>query len=170
MTAPSADRARVTTFVAVSPLDAFEVFTEETDLWWGKGPRYRGPQHPNGTLRFDPPGPGGRLVETFEEDVFEIGRVLVWEPGARLVFQWRARNFAPGEITEVDVRFEPTFGGTRVVLEHRGWDAIRPDHPARHGQDGPATVARIGLWWGDLVTRLRLHAARSRPGWTPPGA
>ncbi|MCY1040419.1 hypothetical protein OV208_03720 [Corallococcus sp. bb12-1] len=31
----SADRARVTTFVAVSPLDTFEVFTQEIDAWWG---------------------------------------------------------------------------------------------------------------------------------------
>lgn len=159
----SADRARVTTFVAVSPLDAFEVFTEETDLWWGKSPRYRGLQNPSGVLRFDPPGPTGRLVESFEDHVFEIGRVLVWEPGARLVFQWRASNFAPGETTEVDVRFEPTFGGTRVVLEHRGWDAIRGDHPVRHGQDGPGTVAVIGRWWGDLVTRYRHHVAQVRP-------
>ncbi|RUO93798.1 activator of HSP90 ATPase [Corallococcus sp. AB018] len=158
----TADRARVTTFVAVSPLDAFEVFTEETDLWWKKGPRYRGLQNPRGVLRFEPPGPGGRLLESFENDIYEIGRVLVWEPGARLVFQWRASNFSPGETTEVDVRFEPTFGGTRVVLEHRGWDAIRMDHPVRHGQDGAATVATIGLWWGDLVTRYRLHAARPR--------
>ncbi|RKG72622.1 SRPBCC domain-containing protein [Corallococcus terminator] len=159
----SADRARVTTFVAVSPLDAFEVFTQETDLWWGKGPRHRALHASNGTLRFEPPGPGGRLLETSETEVFEIGRVLVWEPGARLVFQWRASNFAPDETTEVEVRFEPSFGGTRVVLEHRGWDSIRPDHPVRHGLDGPATVGMIGRWWGDLVTRFRLHAARPLP-------
>ncbi|RYZ41965.1 MAG: activator of HSP90 ATPase [Myxococcaceae bacterium] len=160
---PSADRARVTTFVAVSPLDAFEVFTQETDAWWIKGPRYRGLHSPQGVLRFEPPGPDGRLLETSETEVLEIGRVLVWEPGARLVFQWRASNFAPGETTEVEVRFEPSFGGTRVVLEHRGWDSIRMDHPVRHGMDGPTTVARMGRWWGDLVTRFRLRAARPHP-------
>jgi uncharacterized protein YndB with AHSA1/START domain len=158
----SADRARVTTFVAVSPLDAFEVFTEETDLWWHRGPRYRGLHNPRGMLRFEPAGPGGRLLESVDAEVHEIGRVLEWEPGARLVFQWRASNFAPHEVTEVDIRFEPTFGGTRVVLEHRGWDALRPDHPVRHGKDGPATVASIGRWWGDLLTGFRLHAARAQ--------
>ncbi|RKH06981.1 activator of HSP90 ATPase [Corallococcus sp. CA053C] len=165
----SADRARVTTFVAVSPLDAFEVFTQETDVWWARGPRYRGLAAPQGVLRFDPPGPGGRLLETSDTEVFEIGRVLVWEPGARLVFQWRASNFAPGELTEVEVRFEPGFGGTRVVLEHRGWDTIRADHPVRHGEDGPTTIGRMGRWWGDLVTRFRLHAARVHPPRETPG-
>ncbi|RKH55669.1 SRPBCC domain-containing protein [Corallococcus llansteffanensis] len=160
----SADRARVTTFVAVSPLDAFEVFTQETDVWWSRGPRYRALQVPRGVLRFDPPGPGGRLLESSDTEEFEIGRVLVWEPGARLVFQWRASNFAPDELTEVEVRFESSFGGTRVVLEHRGWDSIRADHPVRHGEDGPTTVGRLGRWWGELVTRFRLHATRVRPG------
>jgi len=33
--------ARATTFVAVDPADAFEVFTSEIDQWWGRGPRFR---------------------------------------------------------------------------------------------------------------------------------
>lgn len=159
-----ADRARVTTFVAVDPGLAFEVFTEETDLWWRRGQRYRFGEGRDGNLRFEG-GAGGRLVEDFGNGArFEVGRVLVWEPGARLVFEWRGRNFAPGEITEVEVCFEPASGGTRVTLEHRGWDALRPDHPARHGLGGTAFTAMIGLWWGDLATSLRTHAARAHAG------
>ncbi|MCY1016237.1 SRPBCC domain-containing protein [Pyxidicoccus sp. MSG2] len=160
----SADRARVTTFVAVSPLDAFEVFTQETDLWWKKGPRFRFGGARNGVLRFEGRA-GGRLFESFDdadERAFEVGRVLVWEPGARLVFEWRARAFVPGEITEVEVRFEEASGGTRVTLEHRGWDALSPTHPVRHGQDGPTFIASTGLWWGELATSFRLHATRTR--------
>ena len=33
------DAVRVMTYVAVAPLDAFEVFTDESDLWWGTAPR-----------------------------------------------------------------------------------------------------------------------------------
>src|SRR4029453_10334200 len=40
------------------------------------------------------------------------GRVRVWEPPARLVFEWRAVNFAPEEKTEVEVTFEARTGGT----------------------------------------------------------
>jgi uncharacterized protein YndB with AHSA1/START domain len=103
---------------------------------------------------------GGRLFEAFSDDpgdVFEVGRVLAWEPGERLVLEWRLTNFAPGERTEVEVRFEAEDGGTRVTIEHRGGSALRPDHPARHGMDGAATVERVALFWGELVRGMRLH-------------
>jgi activator of HSP90 ATPase len=156
----AADCVKVTTFVEVAPEDAFEVFTRETDLWWRRSPRYRTTADKRGTLRFEP-GVGGRLVEAFDDgEVFEIGRVLVWEPASRLVLEWRLRNFARDEKTEVSIRFEPHDGGTRVTLEHRGWAAIREDHPARHGLTGPAFIAMIGLWWGELTTGLRTHAGK----------
>jgi len=103
---------------------------------------------------------GGRLFEAFDggpADVFEVGRVLVWEPGARLVLEWRLINFAPGERTESRC-CSSRDGGTRVTVEHRGWSAIREDHPARHGLDGPAFIAMIGLWWGELMVSMRGHA------------
>ena len=124
--------ARVTTFVRLDPREAFEVFTSEIDSWWRRGPRYR--IGGEGTLRFEG-GAGGRLVEAVPGGgpEFEIGRVLAWEPGARLAFEWRARNFAPGEVTQVEVRFERAERGTSVVLEHRGWEAIAARHPVRPG-------------------------------------
>jgi uncharacterized protein YndB with AHSA1/START domain len=156
------DRARVTTFVRVDPATAFEVFTAETDLWWKRGPRYRFGGARRGTLRFEA-GPDGRLFEAFDEgEVFEVGRVRVWEPGARLVFEWRIRNFQPGERTEVEVLFEAAEGGTRVIVEHRGFSALPKDHPVRHGLTGSAFTAMIGLWWGDLATGLRAYVA-NRP-------
>ncbi len=156
----TADRVKVTTFVQVPPELAFEVFTTEVDLWWRRGPKYRTSGARSGALRFEP-GVGGRLVEAFEDGVvFEIGRFLSWEPAERLVLEWRARNFARDERTEVEVRFEPARGGTRVTIEHSGWAAIREDHPARHGLGGGAFIAMIGRWWGELATSLREHAAK----------
>jgi uncharacterized protein YndB with AHSA1/START domain len=148
--------ARVTTFVAVAPRDAFEVFTDEIDRWWGQGPRYRAPRGA-GVLSFRG-GANRALVETYADGaVREIGRVLVWQPSERLVFEWRNSNFAPREVTEVEVVFEARNGGTRVTLEHRGWDALPKDHPARHGEiDDAVVVARIGSWWGQLLTYFRL--------------
>ena len=55
------DRARASTFVAVEPLETFEVFTSEIDLWWGRGPRFRFGGKRRGTLTFEP-GVGGRLL------------------------------------------------------------------------------------------------------------
>ena len=114
-----------------------------------------------GTLRFEPRA-GGRLLEIYADaadEPFEVGRVLVWAPGERLVFEWRQGCFAAAETTQVEVRFEPASRGTRVTLEHRGWDALRPDHPARQGFSGEALLGMLGLRWADALTTFRAHAA-----------
>jgi hypothetical protein len=155
-------RITASTVVAVDPETAFEVFTGEIDAWWGRGPRFRWKPHRGGTLRFEP-GVGGRLVEVYDEaagDLFEVGRVLVWENPSRLVFEFRARNFEPDQVTEVEVSFERVEQGTRVTVEHRGWDALPPDHPARHGLEGPAFTSMMGLWWGDLLVANGAYASR----------
>src|SRR5262245_39186169 len=89
---PSGDQATVSVCVAVGPADAFAVFTEETDLWWRRGVKYRVAGRRPGTLYFEP-GVGGRLLESFETEkgthVYETGRVTVWEPPRRLVVKWR---------------------------------------------------------------------------------
>ncbi len=167
MSAPNAvgpgDQATVTVSVAVSPERAFKVFTEEINLWWRRGRRFRNAGADHGIICVEP-GPGGRLFESFDtadgEKVVEIGRTRLWDPPHRLVFEWRNSNFAPAEKTEVEVRFEPSASGTRVTVVHRGWSALRPDHPARHGLQGASFVRMIGLWWGDLMSALRLHAAQ----------
>jgi hypothetical protein len=156
------DCARATVFVKVTPEVAFDVFTREIDLWWRRGPRFRNSGRHAGTLTFEP-GVGGRLFETFDADgtpqTVVVGTVTVWEPAARLQFDWRNRNFAPHERTEVEVRFVATPGGTQVSVEHRGWSTLPPDHPARHGQEVERFIAGIALYWGDLLTSLREHVA-----------
>src|SRR5262249_31100479 len=103
----------------------------------------------------------GMLLETYGEgEPFMIGRVLVWEPARRLVFEWRQEGFAPGERTEVEVQFEPALRGTRVTIEHRGWDAFAASHPARHGYTGSAFTGMIGLRWGDALTAFRQATSR----------
>ena len=87
----------------------------------------------------------------------------------RLVFEFRARSFEPGQVTEVEVRFEGVDlegvdregvgQGTRVTVEHRGWDALGAGHPVRHGLAGTAFTDMMGVWWGDLLAALRRAAA-----------
>lgn len=156
------DEANVSVSVAVDPALAFTIFTEEIDQWWRRGPRYRAAGSRRGIIRIEPEV-GGRLFESFETDagvrVIETGRVLAWEPPRRLVFEWRATNFAADEKTEVEVSFTPQEGGTLVRVTHRGWSALRPDHPVRHGQPSAAFLRGMGLWWGALMTALREHVA-----------
>lgn len=158
---PAGDRARVTVGVAVRPHDAFRLFTEEIELWWRRGPRFRNAPGDTGLIALEP-RLDGRVFESYrvgaQEQVIEIGRIRVWDPPHRLLFDWRARNFAPAERTEVEVLFEPTATGTRVTVTHSGWAALRPDHPVRHGKVGAEHSREVGLWWGALLSALRVHA------------
>jgi len=127
----SRDVATAIVEVAVDPPTAFEVFTEEVAAWW----------RASESLRFEA-GVGGRVLALTGAKVaepVEIGRILVWEPGPRLAFSYRGD-------TEVEVRFEPSDGGTRVVVEHRGFDR----DPAAHKTDDD---------WAALLDRF---AERSR--------
>lgn len=157
------DSASASVFVAVAPDVAFEVFTNEIDLWWRTGVRFRIAGKRRGQLALEP-RLGGRLFETFEvptgSHTFDVGRVTAWDPPAGLDLEWRASNFAPDEKTFVTVRFEPSNGGTRVTVRHSGWSALRADHPVRHGEASAAFLRTMGLWWGDLLTSLRLHVAK----------
>lgn len=157
------DQARVTVAVAVPPALAFEIFTQEIDLWWRRGPQYRQLGGERALMAIEP-RTGGRVFEQAGPDgpVRDVGRVLVWQPPERLVFEWRAANFAPAERTEVEVRFEPATAGTLVTVTHRGWAAVRADHPVRHGQPVPAFIARMGRWWGALLMAYRAQARLPR--------
>ena len=109
----------------------------------------------DGTLSFEP-GENGRLITTLANGkTFEIGRVLAWEPGKRLLFEWRQATFTKDQTTEVEVRFEPMGEETRVSIEHRGWDTIPQDHVARHGFPEHTTLQRAGEWWRASLTKLR---------------
>lgn len=156
------DQAEASVSVAVDPAATFDLFTRETDLWWRRGLRFRAGGRTPGALHFER-RVGGRLFEVTSEAgpcLVELGRITVWEPPSRLVFEWRNVNFAPEEKTEVEVSFEAIHGGTRVTVIHRGWASLRRDHPARHGKDTASFIRMIGLWWGELLSALREHAAR----------
>lgn len=150
------DAVVVSVDVAVDPEAAFDVFTREIDSWWKTGPRYRFIAPWNGQMRFEP-GVGGRLLEVCDLATFEVGKVLIWQPGKRLVFAWVLPNFDAGQSTEVEVRFEKSSGGTRVTLEHRGWDSLPEDAPARHGRIGSDFILMIGSNWASLLDFARKY-------------
>lgn len=159
MTKPAQEeRVVVTTFVEVSPHDAFEVFTREIDLWWKRTPRYRRMPGQKGTLAFEGEPPA-RLVENGASTVV-LGRVLAWEAGKRVAFEWQGGELTAADRTEVEVRFEAHRTGTRVTLEHRGLSSLPAKHPARHGFSGEAFEAMFGYFWADALTGYRLRVAR----------
>ena len=59
----------------------------------------------------------------------------------------------------VEVVFATAGDGTLVTVRHRGFAALRKDHPTRHGLDDVAFARSLGLWWGDQLGSLREFAA-----------
>jgi uncharacterized protein YndB with AHSA1/START domain len=134
--------------VAVDPAAAFEIFTDEIGRWWRPGPLNWNYADRAIGMRIEP-GVAGRWIEVHDDSTgegFEHGRVLVWEPGRRLVLRYEDRGHDI-DGTEVEVRFEPVEGGTRVTLEHRGWDRVAADLAARKVQIKRWGWANILGWY-----------------------
>jgi uncharacterized protein YndB with AHSA1/START domain len=147
--------------VPADPARTFEAFTNEIGLWWRPDPLFQITTQGDGKLAFEP-GVGGRLMTHLNNgEIFEIGRISVWEPGSRLVFSWRQASFSTGQSTEVEVRFEALGEETRVSIEHRAWDTIPREHVARHGFPEPITLRRAADWWRGSLLALRRSIARA---------
>src|SRR5260370_19199336 len=68
-------------------------------------------------------GTNGRVVQ----GELEVGGVVSWKLGERVVLQWHQADWKTEELTEVELRLEPADGGRRVTLEHRGWGGLIGD-------------------------------------------
>jgi uncharacterized protein YndB with AHSA1/START domain len=133
----------------------FEAFTREIHLWWRPHPMFLFSRRTDGQLAIEPEL-GGRFTETYADGTaFEIGRVTIWEPGARLTLGWRQASFADGQVTEVDIRFETVGAETRVTVEHRGWDSVPAAHVARHGMPDVLFLQRHGQYWQALLAAFK---------------
>ncbi|MFZ5617475.1 MAG: SRPBCC domain-containing protein [Pseudomonadota bacterium] len=140
--------------VKSSPGRAFEAFTEEIGAWWRPNPLFQLTPHGDGVLRFEP-GEGGRLIATLANGrEFEVGRIIVWKPGERLVMTWRHASFTPDMATEIEARFEAVGDETRVTIEHRGWDRVPQDHAARHTFPLDVFQMRLAEHWRVLLRSM----------------
>jgi uncharacterized protein YndB with AHSA1/START domain len=161
VTPPRGDFVKASVSVRLPRERVFQLFTHEIDRWWLRGPQFRNAGTNRGIVCIEP-AVDGRVFESWSdatgEHVFEIGRVQLWQPPERFEFTWRNSVFTPEEVTLVEVQFESSGDGTTVTVIHRGWSAIRADHPARHGAAVAAFQRSLGLWWGEQLRALRsLH-------------
>jgi hypothetical protein len=109
---------RKTAVVDATPETAFETFTRRMESWWPTG-SHRVFEEESSVVFEE--RVGGRVYERAHHgEEVDWADVLVWEPPERFVLRWRV-NPKRGP-TEVEVRFAPENGGTRVDLEHRGWE------------------------------------------------
>jgi len=140
--------------VRATPERAFQAFVGEIGAWWRPNGLFQTTPRAPGVLAFEA-GEGGRLIETLANGkVFEIGRILAWEPPERLVFSWRQANFPPDLATEVEVTFQAVGAETRVSVEHRGFARVPVDSAARHGFPDAALLLRLAEWWQGLLGSL----------------
>jgi hypothetical protein len=114
---------RKSVVVNVAPTLAFEIFTGGIDTWWPKSHSMGGA--PFKTSRIEPFEGGRWYAEREDGSEFSIARVLVWEPGRRVVFGWEItagwkRDAANPSVLEVN--FIADGAATRVELEHRDFD------------------------------------------------
>ncbi len=98
----------------------------------------------------------GRLVERAVDGTESVwGEVLAWEPPHRLVLTWHPGGDAT-VASEVEVRFAPDGDGTRVELEHRGWEPFGAEAASvRRRYVGPGA-------WGHVLDHFA-DVAEPRP-------
>ena len=114
---------RLTIDVDCAPEHAFAVWTERFSLWWPA----------DHTVTGDPdlvalePRLGGRIYERGPDgSEHDWGEVTTWEPPRRLGYLWHLMRDR-ADATEVEIAFRAHETGTRVEIEHRGWERLGAD-------------------------------------------
>jgi uncharacterized protein YndB with AHSA1/START domain len=137
---------------------AWRVFTEQMATWWPLAMYKIG--NAAAVDAVIEPRVGGRWYERGEDgSTCDWGRVLAWEPYARLVLTWDITadwQYDPALQTEIEVRFiAEGEAGTRVELEHRRLD--------RYGdrRDEMRTVFDETGDWGRLLAAFAQTAMTS---------
>lgn len=142
--------------VALAPEAAFELFTERFGDWWPRDSHHIS-DTPTATAVLEA-REGGRLYERAEDDSEQDwGYVRELERPERLLLAWHLTpewtfDPEPARATEVEVTFAPDGNGTRVTLEHRGFEV--------HGDAGPGMRESVGSegGWPQLLERYRSTA------------
>jgi uncharacterized protein YndB with AHSA1/START domain len=135
--------------VECPPQIAFRIFCETIGEWWPKGSSF------NGKVLIDmiiEGRIGGRFFERYAGGTeYEIGRVIEYEPPGRVSFTWRAPSW--DYATQVQIRFAAEDSGTRVELEHSGWD---------QAENICETKESYEQGWDLVLDRYRLRAQSCR--------
>ena len=123
------EAVRKTVTVDCTVEEAFRIFTADASTWW---PTETHSIHGRtvGEVVFEE-REGGEVYEVAENgEKGHWATVIAWDPPNRLLLEWNILE-REGDVTEVEVRFTPESGGTRVDLEHRGWEHVRVDGAAK---------------------------------------
>ncbi|HYD50983.1 MAG TPA: SRPBCC family protein [Gemmatimonadaceae bacterium] len=120
------DSIRLAQTIARPPAEAFALFTEGLGRWWPR--EYTWGQEALEAIGMEP-RPGGLCFERGPHGFrCDWGRVVAWEPPARVAFTWQISPRRepvpdPARASRVEVRFEAVGdAATRVTLVHDGFE------------------------------------------------
>ncbi len=118
--------------VPSDPERAFHLFTAGMGSWWPVG------DYSRAVSEFENEGVdvtrlefqarmGGEILEHLSNGrILPWGEVIAWHPPRSVMMAWRPHS-QPEPPTEVEVTFTTRGSGTRVDLEHRGWERLSED-------------------------------------------
>lgn len=145
--------------VPVPPETAFDLYVKRP-----------GRRHPADGRSGDPlsivyePFVGGRWYEVDHEGrEYDWGRIAVWDPPRRLTLAWMvgansgswAYDPDPAHASRADITFEPVADGTRVRVEHTGFE--------KHGRAADRIRRGVDGGWAEDLTDLRRAADAVAP-------
>jgi uncharacterized protein YndB with AHSA1/START domain len=130
MQATETEAIRKSVTVPIPVEKAFRLFTDGANSWWPVASHSIGGEEVE-SVTFDP---DGKRVYEHHADGTERdwADITAWEPPSRFRLNWRVNPEKIG--TEVEVQFTADGDGTRVDLEHRGWENCGPGE--RSSYDG----------------------------------
>ena len=138
-----------------SPEDAFQLFTERIGDWWPVEHYSRTVDEGNLDVKVErmvfEPREGGRIYEVASDGTEgDWATILAYEPPERVVLAWKP-NDEDHPPTEVEIRFTADGTGTRVDLEHRGWETI--------GDRAEGSRGSYSAGWDEVLDRFAIAAA-----------
>jgi uncharacterized protein YndB with AHSA1/START domain len=138
-----------------APADAFRLFTQHIGDWWPAEHHSRAADGEYGDVKVEAvvfePQQGGRVYEVASDgSEGSWAPVLTYEPPHRVVLAWKP-NDEERAPTEVEVRFTADGSGTRVDLEHRGWEVV--------GDRAEEARADYSAGWTRVLDRFAAAAA-----------
>ena len=106
--------------VPLPPAEAFRLYTDDIATWWPL--RKHAVEPATAATAVFEARPGGRIFERTVDGKEHIwGIVTECDPPNRVVYTWHPGR-AETTAQEVEMRFVPDGAGTRVEVEHRGWE------------------------------------------------
>jgi hypothetical protein len=112
---------RISFDVACPQHVAFDVWVRRFGSWWPRSHSVTGLDDLEVILE---PQVGGRIFERTPEGLeHDWGEVTIWEPPSRFGYVWHLRRDR-ADATDVEIRFVAAPSGTRIDIEHTGWERL----------------------------------------------